>query len=218
MKKFLLAVLMLLPITMIAQEEKEKSIPVPQSENMIRLAAQLSKYGYANDDALSLIQAARLAKQAGLTKVEMEKIGAGTETLVGDKKGNISLDFTQLLADAKVKAGDDGVLLALIDDVKNNVRGATNHARYAKSRVNSRSTDVYRISFRANELAMVVVVGDGDTDLDLYVYDENNNLITKDVDYTDDCVVTFTPRWTGVFIIKIVNRGNVYNEYVLRTN
>ena len=218
MKKFLLAVLMLLPITMIAQEEKEKSIPVPQSENMIRLAAQLSKYGYANDDALSLIQAARLAKQAGLTKVEMEKIGAGTESLVGDKKGNISLDFTQLLEDAKVKAGDDGVLLALIDDVKNNVRGATNSARYAKSRVNSRSTDVYRISFRANELAMVVVVGDGDTDLDLYVYDENNNLITKDVDYTDDCVVTFTPRWTGMFIIKIVNRGNVYNEYVLRTN
>lgn len=214
----MLAMLMLLPMATIAQEEKENPIPVPQSENLFRMAAQLSKYGYANNDALSLIQAARLAKQAGLTEEAMEKTGTGTEAAAADKKGNISLDPEQLLADAKAKAGDDGVLLALIDDVKNNVRGATGGSRYAKSHVNANSTDVYKIRFNAGELAMVVVSGDGDTDLDLYVYDENNNLITKDIDYTDDCVVTFTPRWTGMFTIKIVNRGNVYNNYVLRTN
>ena len=64
----------------------------------------------------------------------------------------------------------------------------------------------------------MTVVGDGDTDLDLYVYDQNGNLIDKDVDYTDNCVCTFVPRWTGLFVIKIVNRGSVYNRYVLRTN
>ena len=65
---------------------------------------------------------------------------------------------------------------------------------------------------------MVTVIGDGDTDLDLYVYDENGNLIDKDVDYSDDCVVSFVPKWTGVFTIKIMNRGNVYNNYIMRTN
>lgn len=218
MKNLLLAVAFLLPVTAAAQEEKDNTLVVPQSENLIRMAAQLSKFGYANDDALSLIQAARLSKKAGLVKEDREKTGSGTETPAGDKKGNISLDPEQLLADAKAKAGDDGVLLALIDEVKNNVRGATNGACYAESSVNAGSTDVYDITFDANKQATVVVIGDGDTDLDLYVYDENNNLIAKDVDYTDDCVVTFNPRWTGLFVIKIVNRGNVYNNYVLRTN
>ena len=60
--------------------------------------------------------------------------------------------------------------------------------------------------------------GDGDTDLDLYVYDSNGNLIVKDNDYTDDCYVRWYRKWTGRFIVKIVNRGPVYNRYVIVTN
>lgn len=80
------------------------------------------------------------------------------------------------------------------------------------------STDTYTIRFHAGELARVTVEGDGDTQLDLYVYDENGNLIDSDVGPGDDCVATFRPKWTGVFKIKIVNRGRVYNQYWLRTN
>lgn len=65
---------------------------------------------------------------------------------------------------------------------------------------------------------MVIVNGDGDTDLDLYVYDENGNLMGKDIDYSDYCVVSWTPRWTGPFTIKIKNRGSVYNRYKIYTN
>ncbi len=222
MKKFIALVAMLLPLAVMAQEKKEASVPVPATENIFRMAAELSKYGYANNDALSLIQAARMAKQAGFVAQQQEKTEeTGTSTGDGNKKekaGNISLDPAKLLADAKAKAGDDGVLLALIDDVQSYVRGAVGGSKYAVDRVNAHSTDTYRISFRAQELAIVTVIGDGDTDLDLYIYDENGNLITSDTDYTDDCVCTFTPRWTGVFVVKIVNRGSVYNNYVLRTN
>ena len=42
--------------------------------------------------------------------------------------------------------------------------------------------------------------------------------IDSDTDYSDNCVCTRTPRWTGSFRIKIVNRGSVYNRYVIRTN
>ena len=76
-------------------------------------------------------------------------------------------------------------------------------------------TDTWTYTFRANSQARVTVDGDGDTDLDLYIYDENDNLITKDDDGIDYCVCTWTPRWTGQFKIKIVNRGNVYNRYQL---
>ena len=76
-------------------------------------------------------------------------------------------------------------------------------------------TDTWTYTFRANSEARVTVEGDGDTDLDLYIYDENNNLITKDDDNIDYCICTWTPKWTGTFKIKIVNRGSVNNRYHL---
>jgi len=77
-------------------------------------------------------------------------------------------------------------------------------------------TDTYTVTLPAGETTRIQVRGDGDTDLDLFVYDENGNLIASDTDYTDNCIVNVTPRWTGVFYIRIVNRGSVYNQYVLR--
>lgn len=221
MKKILAMIALMLPMAVMAQEEKDTTIVIPQTENVLRVAAELSKYGYANKDALSLIQAARLSKQTGFSleekkKAEFEEMRPAPEE--GKKGGQVSLDPAQLLADAKSMAGDDGVLLALIDDVNSNVRGAVGGPKYSRSSVNAGGSDIYNISFRAGELAIVTVIGDGDTDLDLYVYDNNGNLIDSDTDYSDDCVCTWTPRWTGNFRIKIVNRGRVYNSYVLRTN
>lgn len=218
MKKILAMIALMLPVAVMAQE-KESKIAIPQAEKTITMAAELSRYGYANKDALSLIQAARLSKQLGLTAEQKEKAEAGAAVgESGQKSGQVSLDAAKLLADAKEIAGDDGVLLALIDDVNANVRGAVGGPKYANDRVNAGATDVYRVQFRAGELAIVTVSGDGDTDLDLYVYDSNDNLIDSDTDYSDDCVCMWTPRWTGTFTIKIKNRGSVYNRYVIHTN
>ena len=67
-------------------------------------------------------------------------------------------------------------------------------------------------------MAEVIVIGDGDNDLDLYIYDGNGNLIASDTDYTDQCVCNWVPRWTGVFTIRILNRGSVYSNYAIATN
>ena len=82
--------------------------------------------------------------------------------------------------------------------------------------VRARTTDIYDMWFRGGELAMIRVSGDGDTDLDVYVYDRFGNLIASDSDFTDECLVFFTPRSTGRFKIRVVNRGNVYNCYTIR--
>jgi hypothetical protein len=96
--------------------------------------------------------------------------------------------------------------------------GAAGGPKASTTRVNARATDVYTIKFNGGESARITVAGDGDTDLDLYVYDENGNLITKDDDNTDYCVVSWTPRWTGPFTVRVVNRGNVWNQYRITTN
>jgi len=101
--------------------------------------------------------------------------------------------------------------------VATEVQGIGGHDTHT-DRVKPQSTDVYTVTFRSGQEAWVYVSGDGDTDLDLYIYDENGNLIDSDTDSTDECLCTFTPRWTGQFKIKIKNRGNVYNEYQITTS
>ena len=87
-----------------------------------------------------------------------------------------------------------------------------------RDRVLANTNDVYNMTFRGGETAEIGVVGDHDTDLDLLVYDENGNLIASDTDYSDNCFVSWVPKWTGNFKVKIVNRGNVYNDYTVAAN
>ncbi|MBA2340994.1 MAG: pre-peptidase C-terminal domain-containing protein [Pyrinomonadaceae bacterium] len=97
-------------------------------------------------------------------------------------------------------------------------KGAVGGAKTTDTSVKPRGTDVFTVKFEGNAYSRVTVSGDGDTDLDLYVFDANNNLVGKDDDNSDDCIVEWTPKWTGLFTIKVVNRGNVENVYHLETN
>lgn len=202
-----------------AAEAVEKDVPVQAKQ--IELAGQLVKYGYQTETALPLIQALQIYKDLNLTKANdgRSKTEEGTAVNSGlSKSGIVSFDETKLVADATRFADGDKNLLALISDVQRATRGAVNGPVREYDRVLAGKTDVWPIRFRGGETAYVVVSGDGDTDLDLYVYDENGNLIASDYDSLDDCVVSFNPRWTGTFYIKIKNLGRVYNEYVLATN
>lgn len=75
--------------------------------------------------------------------------------------------------------------------------------------------DVYKITCRGGETTTIYVSGDGDTDLDLYVYDANGNLICKDDDGSDECLVRFVAYRTHTFTVRVRNRGRVYNCYTL---
>ncbi|WP_250631667.1 hypothetical protein [Rhodoflexus caldus] len=91
-------------------------------------------------------------------------------------------------------------------------------AKVAYEKVLALSTDTYAVRFTGGSRAYVAINGDGDTDLDLFVYDENDNLIAKDDDHLDRCVVEWYPKWTGPFVIKVKNLGRVYNNYRIVTN
>lgn len=135
------------------------------------------------------------------------------------------LRASDMLEEARGWAGDDEVLVALLDRAAERLerQGAVTMGRVQGpaaeiKRVEARSRHVYRERFRGEQLARVVIVGDGDTDLDLFVYDENGNLIRSDIRVTDFVHVEWTPRWTGEFRIEVVNHGNVWNRYVMVTN
>lgn len=226
-KLFLLIAMCGLSFATLAQdysktETKEDLGQAPDETEVFQLACNLARYGYANKNAFSLIQAAQIVKENGFERKVMDKptVTSDGGAASGEKSGSkIELDAAKLLADAKTLANGDQNLLGLIASVeKSQTRGAVGGPKYDYSSVSAYSTATYRINFVGGERAVVAVVGDGDTDLDLYIYDSNGNLIASDTDYTDNCVCVWTPRWTGSFSIRIKNRGGVYNNYYLQTN
>lgn len=78
-------------------------------------------------------------------------------------------------------------------------------------------TDVYDLKFWGEKPARILVNGDGDSDLDCIVLDQGGHPVAVDSDNTDACVLNWTPAWTGMFKLKIVNRGGA-NRYVVSTN
>lgn len=228
MRKLFLLAVMFITATLMAQEPEKKSPIAGEASpavEALRLAGDLVKYGYAQQSALPLLNALEILQTVSTQDLDGQR-QAGTSTTVesGKKKGVLTFDKKQILADAKdfAKAEENEAISAMIAayESKSGVqqRGRVGGASTTYERVNANSTDVYQISFVANRRAEIVVVGDGDTDLDLYVYDSNGNLIESDTDYTDNCYVSWTPLWTGRFTVKVKNRGNVYNNYVIITN
>lgn len=212
----------------VSEEKAEAQGELNEGIEAIRIAMDLAQYGYRVESADALIKAADILASTPTAEMASEAIDEkkASDAKVDDKendKGEITAE--KLIADAKEMAGDDAHLLAMAADVEKKMaaaaegtRGATNGPIEHYDRILANDYDLYNISFRAGELAEVAVIGDGDTDLDLYIYDANGNFIVSDTSYSGNCYVSWVPRWTGNFIVKIVNRGNVYNNYVLLTN
>ncbi len=222
MKKIFLTLAFIAAAQLSFAQGKSNEAQQPVSEQMaqLQLAADLAKYGYDTYSASALIEAARILAAVPTHKLTPESFTHG-EGEAGNKDSEVEFSVEQLLKDAREYADGNASLLALADEVKvdnGTSRGRVGGASKTVERVLAYSTDTYCIKFYAGETAEVFVSGDGDTDLDVYVYDANGNLITQDDDYTDDCYVAFIPYYTTAFTIKIVNRGDVYNQYTMWTN
>lgn len=227
MKKLFLSIAVAMTSVMAFAQDAEPSKVGQKGEptdaiSALNLAADLVKYGYENQSALALADAVQILAENPTKPLDAEKEGADAAVSFDGKNGKVTFDCAQILADAKSFAKGNNKMLAVIDQVEKDAKGASrgnvNGASYDEVNVPAHGTVTYYASFRANQLAEVAVVGDGDTDLDLYVYDANGNLIGSDIDYTDACYVRWVPAWTGRFTIKIMNRGSVYNHAVVMTN
>jgi hypothetical protein len=181
----------------------------------LRTAAALVRYGDSAKDPLALITAARIIRESGASESKAERVG-GKADAAKTKPDPLSAD--EVLARAKTLAAGRPDLLALADDVaKGSTRGAVDGPGRKRTVVGRGGIDQYRVTFRGGEAARVFVSGDGDSDLDLYVYDDNGNMVCRDVDSSDDMICAWTPRWTGNFTIRVRNLG-MANQYVILHN
>lgn len=229
MKKILIFALFTVILNPIFGQEKDntdKAVqekPVSPEMMTLQLGTALAKYGYANKSGLALLQAADILSQFNLREAKLEK--SETSKVVDDKKVSkpVELDTKKIIADAKSFANGNKSELAMIKEVEKKMdapktRGRVYGAARAYRRVEGYSSNTDYILFEGYSLAEIVISGDGDTDLDLYVYDENDNLVASSTNYTDYCHVSFIPRRTASFRLKVINRGSIHNNYTLLTN
>jgi len=226
-KVFFFVLFCALCVTVFAQvsetgDKPASRTPASPAMTALQTAYALAQYGYSNSSASALIGAAEILARTQTQDANNQGEQTGQAADPGNKTGKPEYTAANLLADGKRLAGRDNVLLAwakkVEDAMKITTKGAIGGPRRQIDRVSALSTITYRVPFRANELAEIAVVGDGDTDLDLYVYDGNGVLVAYDEDYTDRCYVSFVPRYDLNFIIRVVNRGRVYNQFVIATN
>jgi hypothetical protein len=196
------------------QEAKAPGDPLMTNMTLIR---QLTDVGLEQKDPLMLMTAAKLYAITPTQDTKRTKESEGGRNSTKDSE--LVIDLDSLLDYAKDYSGDNEIYLAMISEIESvKTRGRASGPAVTTDRVNAGATDTYRVTYRGNELAEILIIGDGDTDLDLYVYDENGNDICTDDDYTDQMYCSWVPSWTGEFTIRIKNRGDVYNVYDFLTN
>ncbi|MFO0799325.1 MAG: hypothetical protein U0804_17800 [Gemmataceae bacterium] len=114
-----------------------------------------------------------------------------------------------------------GMLVAVVGFVSSAgdaAAGAVNGPSSGVHKANASTTSTHRVEFRADQRAVVSVIGDGDTDLDIQVLDAQGNVVASDFNLDDVASVKWVPAKTGVYTIKVINRGNVWNRYILTHN
>ncbi len=172
------------------------------------LSGALYQWGQTAGDALALLAAARLRKQAGLPKVAPD--GAALQLL----------SWQQMLDAARALAGDDPALAALADEVATDTtRGVRIGPAWVIARIApGNGPDRVDYSFRGGELAEVYVEGAPGANLDLSVHDEEGRTVCADTDPSNIAYCNWTPAHDATFALVVENRGAEAVEYVLITN
>ena len=153
----------------------------------------------------------------GTRSAAMATFSTATSDDDGASDGPVTAD--QMFAKATELAGDDDMLIGLIEDAQaEGSRGRIGGAVEWLSRLPAGQTDVWEIPFYGNSYAEIAVAGDGDADLDVAVTDENGNVICYDVSYSDRVYCDWTPAWDGYFYVTVQNMGGSRNSYYLLTN
>jgi hypothetical protein len=201
---------------------KRGSSPRTEAVAQAALADQVARHADRTRDVLAMLAAARMLGQTGPRSVKLDVRSEGTAKAVDAKAGAATTRDTTLqgmLERARKYAGGRHDLNGLVDELTRSSAKVREDgpARFA-TRIADGVTNVYSLSFRANEPVMVAITGEGASDLDLFVEDEAGNRICASDGGGDDEICRWTPRRNGNFRIRVRNLGAVYNEYRLWSN
>lgn len=187
----------------------ETQSPVKVAE----LSARLYAMGLDQGDPLLILSAARLRKTLALEATDRVAVDGTAGT-------GAPLSWEEMLASAETLAGDDDMLLGMIDDARvEGSKGVSSGPVYNIGSLTDGDDDTYPpIEFRGGEYAEVYVEAKDATNLNLTVYDDKGRLVCSDTDISHIAYCGWTPAEAGTFTLKVENKGPASAAYALMTN
>jgi hypothetical protein len=187
----------------------ETQSPVKVAE----LSARLYAMGLDQGDPLLILSAARLRKTLALVATDRAAVDGTAGT--GEP-----LSWEEMLASAETLAGDDDMLLGMIDDARvEGSKGVSSGPVYNIGSLTDGDDDTYPpIEFRGGEYAEVYVEAKDATNLNLTVFDDKGRLVCSDTDISHIAYCGWSPAEAGTFTLMVENKGPASAAYALMTN
>jgi hypothetical protein len=194
----------------LTQPDHAAATPQIVAIEQLKLSDQLADFGERHADAIALVEAAKILKQASAVLKPPAAGLAGART------------WESLLVRASQIAGANPAIIGLIADVRalkvRNIPTATADASLLSKSVKKGGADRLEVRFRAGEPALVYVRPVAELDLDLFIYDEFNNLICTGASGGHEAQCRWRPRWDGPYLVDIRNNNDTEVAYVLAIN
>lgn len=199
-------------------KEKDSQTPVSPEMKALRTATSLANYGYENESATALVEAAKIL--SSIQTQPLDAVSIPKSDCEQQDVQRISFEPEKLIADAKKYA--DKETLKYIKSVEKGFgskhRGAVGGPCSAYGLVAGDNSDTWEIQFERLKTAEVCVSGLVISDLDLYIFDSLGNLVVCDEDNTSECYCSWVPILTKTYTVVVVNRGLLPNGYSIWTN
>lgn len=182
----------------------------------IAFAHQLYAFGLANKDALTVLNAARLAASVTLTDTPRPKDSTADPAAIAAPP---PLSPAQMFDTAATLAAADEALLDLVDASKREATFAPPVSVVSTTSILAPAqTDAWPVSFFGGSLAELAILGDRSGTLDLRVTDDNGALACLDAGASAAVYCGFYPADNGTFVISVTNKGTAAIAYMLLTN
>lgn len=182
------------------------------------LSRTLATYGRRNHDALALILAADMRKKVALKHAQRAQENRNDKEL---KSGQIRpSDVSSILVDAEKFAAGNETYLELIKDIRfSTSKGKSDGPAFTIATIKTGGVNHHNdYQFEGKKYAEIYVEGSDEANLDIFVHDEKGKLMCSDTDMSNINYCGWTPDFSGLFKITIVNRGNIASQYFLISN
>ncbi|WP_099825182.1 hypothetical protein [Oceaniglobus indicus] len=182
-----------------------------------RLSDELFMLATDTQDALLMIAAAKLRKQARVPRIERRPERDG-DLPSGDLPG--PREWQDMLAAALALDPDDAVMVGLARDVRAaSVRGVASGRVESRAQIRAGGRDTYQpLVFSGGAWADVYVEGAGRADLDLFVRDGAGRMVCSDTDASAIAYCGWRVDTSDSFAVEVLNAGRVATTYRLMTN
>ena len=185
------------------------------------LAHRLYQQGIDRRDAVDAMTAARLAREVKLSALMAPMTTEAVEGVPqGTKKAGAPGPVTVagMLAAARALAGNDEILLTLLDRIEAEPLDGRITATSAESTLPAGQRDRWSLAFFGVARAEVGLVGDGDSNLDLEITDDTGATVCLAAGPDDIAYCDFVPARNGTFMVTVTNLGEGENSYRLLRN